>query len=325
MKYLLIFVVIVAVRANSFSQSKEIEGKWILDKVVYKSGETLEINNELYSNELFYIIKPKELQINEQKFAAQFSKNQIKTAFRKINYSLEDNYLKIMDPSLDRIEYFLTAADFVEKYPEFKMKEVVIGQDSLFVANITTDYEFNNELTLDDFINKNMPIRESNKNNNLNFKIEFILTKESIIKDIKILHPISTEYDNNYVKALKKAAPFFKNNTQKNIVITIEKEYVQFYEDRIDPNEKELYNILMRGDAFYRNNEFEEAILEYNKIKQLQIKNNHYKFTIKNAMKRLAISYLATGNPTKACENFKQLGDITDFSVRNYLLNFCKE
>jgi hypothetical protein len=47
--------------------------------------------------------------------------------------------------------------------------------------------------------------------------------------------------------------------------------------------------------------------------------------TIDEALKNLAISYLATGNQNLACENFKLVGDITDFTVRNYLLDFCKE
>jgi tetratricopeptide (TPR) repeat protein len=79
------------------------------------------------------------------------------------------------------------------------------------------------------------------------------------------------------------------------------------------------------ADALYKSNKFEEAILEYNKIKQLQIKNNRYHTMINNALKRLAISYLATGNQNLACENFKLAGDITDFTVRNYLLDFCTE
>jgi tetratricopeptide (TPR) repeat protein len=322
---MLIFVLIVTVRVNSFSQSKELEGKWILDKVVYKSGETLEINNELYAKELVYSIKPKELQINEQKFAAQFTNTKIKTAFRHLTYAIENNYLKIIDPSLDRIEYFLKAADFVEKYPEFKMKEVVTGQDTLFIANIATDYAFNNQVNFDDFIHRNMPIWESKKYNNLYFKIEFILTKDSKIKEIKILNSISTEYDNNYVAALKKAEPFFKNNTQKNILIVVEKQYVQFYKDMKDPNEVMLFDIIIRADALYDDNKFEEAIREYNQIKQIPFKNNHYKYHRNEAMIHLGICYLATGDPSKACENFKLVGDITDFSVRNYLLNFCKE
>jgi hypothetical protein len=323
-KNTLLFVMMI-ISIHALAQTSELQGKWILDKVVTNKGEPLEINNERYSNELIYSIKPNELQINDQKFKAQFSTSKIKTPFRSINYSFEGNYLKISDPSIDRIEYFLKADKYVAKYPEFKMKEIVREQDTLLVANAITDYDFNNELILDDFINKNMPIRESKKYNNLYFKIEFVLTKENKIKEIKILEPISPEFDNNYLKALKKAAPFFKNNTNKNLVIHIEKHYVQFYEDREDPNERKLHEILLKAYALYRNNKFEEAIVEYNKIKALPIKNNHYKMTINDALKNLAISYLATGNQNLACENFKLVGNITDFSVRNYLLDFCKE
>jgi hypothetical protein len=325
MKYMLIFVLIVTVRGNSFSQSKELEGKWILDKVVYKSGEPLEINNERYSSTLFYTIKPKELQINHQKFKAQFTATKIRTAFRDLNYSFIDKYLIIVDRSMNTVEYFLKADDFMLKYPQFKMKEVIIGQDTLAIANKITDYEFNNELTFENFIIKGIPFNKANKDNNIHFKMEFILTKESTIKGINILQSLSAEFDSSYKENLIKAEPFFKNNTQKDILIVLEENFAQFYKNIEDPNEKELYDILKVADALYKSNKFEEAIQEYNKIKQLQIKNNRYQPMIKNAMKRLAISYLATGDSNKACENFKRVGDITDFSVRNYLLNFCKE
>lgn len=323
-KQLLLFVMMI-VSLCAFAQTSELQGKWILDKVVTKKGEPLEINNERYSNELIYIIKPKELQINHQNFKAQFSSTKITTTFKNVNYSFEKEYLKIVDRSMNTVEYFLKPDDFTAKYPEFKMKEIVREQDTLWIANKITDYEFNNEMNFKDFIMKDIPFNKGNKEDNLHFKLECILTKDSKIKEIKVLNSFSTEFDNSYIENLKKAEPFFKNNTQKNILIVLEENFGQLYKNIKDPNEKELYDILRTADALYKSNKFEEAIQEYNKIKELQIKNNRYQIMIKNAMKRLAISYLATGNQNHACENFKLVGNITDFSVRNYLLDFCKE
>jgi hypothetical protein len=317
--------VMMMISFYAVAQTSELQGKWILDKVVTYNGEPLEINNERYSSLLIYYIRPKELQINHQKFKAQFSTTKISTTFKNVNYSFEDKYLKIVDPSMNTVEYFLKPDDFMLKYPEFKMKEMVIGRDTLLVANKITDYEFNNKLAFEEFIIKDVPFNKPNKGDNLHFEIEFILTKESKIKGITIRKSISSEFDNAYKLNLIKAEPFFKNNTQKDILIVLEENFGQYYNKIKDPNEKELYDILRVADALYKSNKFEEAILEYNKIKQLQIKNNRYHTMINNALKRLAISYLATGNQNLACENFKRVGDITDFTVRNYLLDFCKE
>jgi hypothetical protein len=294
-KQLLLFVMMI-VSLCAFAQTSELRGKWILDKIVTKKGEPLEINNERYSNLIIYYINPKELQVNHQKFKAQFSSTKITTALRYFNYSFENKYLKIVDPSMNTVEYFLKPDDFMLKYPEFKMKEIVREQDTLSIANKITDYEFNNEMTFEDFIIKDMPFNKANKEDNLHFKIEFILTKESKINEITILKSISSLFDNAYKENLIKAEPFFKNNTQKDILIVLEENFGQFYNKMKDPTDKELYDILRIADALYKSNKFEEAIQEYNKIKQLKIKNNRYQTMIKNALKRLAISYLATGN-----------------------------
>lgn len=325
MKHFLSLGIIVIIHVNSFSQSNELKGKWILDRVLYQNGQTLEINNEMYSSEVIYTIKKNEIQINNQKLSATYTENQIQTTFKRLNYSFEQSYLKVVEVGSNKVYYFLKVADFTLKYPEFKMKEQVIGADTLSVANTISDYEFIHEKNFDDFIRNKMVNRPSKEYDKLYFKIEFELTKKNQIRRIKILNSISKEFDNQYSAALKKAEPFFKNNTQKNLLITKEINHIQFYKDIKDPNERKLFDILEKADANYSYNEFNEAIVEYNKIKQLQIKENHYKLTISEALIKLAISYLAIGDRINACKNFNQIGDVTDFRIRNYLVDFCKE
>ncbi len=306
------------------SQSKNLIGKWILDKIVYQNGTDLEINDGQYSIELTYCISPGHLKINNQYFNANYSSKQIKNDYRTLNYSLENNYLKIQEQNDNKISYFLKTDDFIAKYPEFALKKIVREKDTILIANELADYDFKNEEDIDSFISSTKPDRRAKSLPNLYFQVEYILTKNNTIKDIKVLHSISEGYDKDYINALKKAEVFLKNNTKYDLLITQEVNNLKFIEDLTDPDEKELFNLIDLGNQYYSNNDFENAIAAFSKIKQLNIKNNRFKITIEDAFLKLAISYLAVGDQIKACENFYLIGDKTKFKVRNYINNFCR-
>ncbi|OXA80414.1 hypothetical protein SAMN05444397_102182 [Flavobacterium aquidurense] len=323
MKILYLLLTILSIN-SIYSQSQELKGKWILDKIVYQDGTDLEINNGQYSIELKYFISPNSLKINDQYFKANYSTKQIKNDYRIINYTLENNYLKIQEPNDNKISYFLKTDDFIAKYPEFTLQKNVRDNDTILVANELADYDFQKEERLDDFISSNKPDRQAKSLPNLYFQVEFILSKNNTLRDIKVLHSISKGYDNDYINALKKAEKFLRNNTKYDLLITKEVNNLKFFEDLTDPKEKELLELIDLGNKYYSNNNFENAITTYNKIRKLEIKNNRFKTTIENAYVKLGISYLASGNQVEACEIFHLVGNNTKFEVRNYINNFCK-
>ena len=323
MKILYLLLSILSIN-STYSQSQELKGKWILDKIVYQDGTDLEINNGQYSIELKYFISTNSLKINDRSFKANYSSKQIKNDYRIINYTFENNYLKIQEQNDNKISYFLKTDDFITKYPEFTLQKKLRNNDTILVANDLADYDFQKEESLDDFISLNKPDRRAKSLPNLYFQVEFILTKNSKIKDIKVLHSISEGYDSDYINALKKAEELLRNNTKYDLLITQEVNNLKFIEDLNDPKEKELFEIIELGDQYYENNNFENAITTYSRIKQLEIKNNRFKIRIEDALIKLGISYLASGNQVEACKIFHLVGDNTKFKVRNYLNNFCK-
>jgi len=327
MKAIITFFFTFLICLNIYSQSKSLIGTWILDKIQFANGNNLEINNPNYSTKLIYSIEPNSLQIHDQKFPSTFTTNQIKTQFRAINYVIKDKYLITQDENSDIINFFLKAEDFVNKYPEFSLKKHIRNVDTIYIANDLNDYVFEHDLTFDEFLRqkRSQNNRSSKSFKNLNLKVEFILTKENKIKDIKVLNSIDTIYDNDFITALLKSEKFIKNLSGKDLLITKEENHLKWANDLIDTNEKNLYSLRAKGLQFYNQNKFDKAIENFSQINNLDIKNSRFQTLIKECRLKLAISYLAIGKNEDACKTFNLIGDKTDFEIRNYLIDFCSK
>lgn len=287
----------------------------------------MEINNPLYSTGLIYYIEPNSLRIYDRKFPTTFTTNQIKTRFRTINFIIKDKYLITQDEKGEIISYFLKAEDFVNKYPEFSLKKLIRNNDTVYIANNLNDYIFENDLSFDEFLHQNSTQkgRDSKTFKNLHFKVEFILSKNNKIKDIKVLNSIDTLYDNDFIASLRKSEKFLKNLTGKDILITKEKNQLKWANDLTDKNEKQLYLLRKNGLQYYDENKFDKAIENFSQIKKLEIKNHRFQTLIKECLIKLGISYLAIGKNEDACKTFNSIGDKTDFEIRNFLIDFCSK
>lgn len=292
---------------------------------MFNDGRNIEINNPNYSTKLIYTIKPKSIKINNQNFDATFSSEQIKTQFRKINFLIKEKYLIAQDEGDNKTSYFLKVDDFIQKNPEFSLKEIEKNGQALYLDNDLSAYEFNNELSFEEYISKNTKHRDSKDFKNLNFQVEFVLTKDNKLQDIKVLNSIDNSFDNEYINALKKSEKYFQNLTGKNLLIRDEINQLKWANDLSDKDEKKLYQYRAKGLEFYRNNKFEKAIEQFLQVESLDIKNNRFKTLIKECLLDLGISYLAIGQNENACKTFERIGDKTDFEIRNYLIDFCEK
>lgn len=307
---------------KTYSQSQELKGEWILDKIVKSDGKNLGINDPRYSMLLFYKIKSDELSINDTKFKAKFSKNLIAIDNRSFKYWFEEDYLLLQEGN--EISLLLKPEDFIKKNSEFKPKIEIKDNDSLLVANRIIRPIFNNEKNFDNFIIPLMKQENSKDMNDLYFKIEYILTKDNKIVKIKILDQRTPQYDTQFVQALKKAEKYFENPYGIDMLVTHEEHFLKWYNDLSDQSEKQLFDNIREGLRYYNNNKFEKAIENFSKLNELQIKDNRFITEFHDAYIKLGISYLATGKNEQACNSFRKAGDLTDFGVRNYLKDFCK-
>lgn len=325
MKLKLAIIIILTTLTNSYSQSKELQGQWILVRTLFSDGKRLEINNPLYSTSISYTIKPNLLDISGQKFKATFTDDKIIMPVRTLKYTIKENYLLAQDEGDNKTSYFLKVDDFIKKFPEFELKEVERNGEILYLDNHLSGYEFANELTYYEYMSRHTKDRDSKDFKNLYFKMEFILTKDNKVRDIKILNSIDKTFDEDYINVFNNAAKFFKNTSGKDLLIYKEADNLKWANDVYDKNEKKLYKLRGAGLNFYNENKFDKAIEQFSQIKNLDIKPNRFGSLIKESMIKLGISYLAVGKVQEACETFELVGDKTDFEIRNYLLDFCSK
>ncbi len=323
MKYCCIVIQFLCFIPLLHAQSGNLTGKWILDRVVYKDGRRLEINNDQYSNSLVCSIGEGSIRMNDQKFDASIRFGKIQTPYVTYNYQREGEYLLLYEDGSNKVSLFLRPEDFIKKYPKFIPEKIRVNGDSVTIANELSDFEFKNDLGLDEFIRKRMTDRPSKSFKNLYFRATFVLTKDNRVTNRQVLNSISPEYDSEYLNALSAAEPFFSNHTGTNLLITKEVHHLMLYKYLKDPEEKKLYDLLDAGDGHYYQNQFAEAVKAYSDIRKLSIRNSRYKLTIKQAMIRLGIAYLALGNKEQACTTFTSVGDHTDFQLRHYINDFC--
>ena len=306
--------------------SQKLNGTWILEKTVYENGNPLEINHTLYSTFTEYKFSTNSIKINDQKFNAKYTNNSIKLDFRELLFSFENNYLLIQEKGDNKVQILSKKEDFLSKNIEFKSEIEIRNQDTLYISNEVYKPQFNNELTFEEFLRKNISKYTSESTKNNLFKSEFVLTKEGKIKDIKILSGISKSFDNEFIIALNKAEIYFKNQTGKDFLIKHNFNFFQMFKGLTEKIEKEFYAIQKKGNLHFENTEFDKAIIEYEKLNIMDLNSikERLGFLYSEAFINLGISYLAVNKNEEACNSFLKVGDIRNFKVRNYLISFCK-
>lgn len=304
-----------------------LQGNWILDKIQYQNGKLLEVNHPLYSTFMEYNFNGNNLEINNQKLKVVIDNSIISTDYRKMKYRIENEYLIITENGDNKVYYFLKQSDFLKKYSEFEPKEVIFNTKSVIESNSVIKPYFKNTENFQDFIRKNIPSYSSASATNNFFKAKFILTKENKIIDIEIEQGISKAFDKEFKIALLKSEKYFKNTFGKDLLITETFNFLKIFSGLSNKEEKQIYDIVQKGNSSYVKNDFNNAIKNYEDLLSINIKaetKERFGYTLDQAYINLGVSYLATGNNQKACESFSHVGDETNFKVRNYLINFCK-
>lgn len=310
-----------------FSQTEKLKGNWILDGILYNNGNQLEINHPLFSSFTEYNFNGNNLKINDQNFKISISENLISTNFRKLNYKFEQDYLIITEVGDDKTYFFLKNNSFLEKYPEFQPQQINYENKNVFVANEIIKPEFLNEKSFEDFLRRNIPSysEESAKNNY--FEAKYIVTADNKISNITITKSISKNFDNEFKLALLKSEKYLKNNFGKDILVTQIFNCFKMFEALNSKEERRIFNIEQKGRVFFEKNDFENAIKTYNQINDINTSKEikeRFGYSIDKIFINLGVSYLATNRIPQSCENFKKVGNKTNFKVRNYLRKFCE-
>lgn len=309
-------------------------GQWYLDSVKKFDGSSLEINHPFFS---YYA----ELRFNRVKVFVSTSNNDdmiVNTIYRfdgkNLNYfgrNFEvrkvDNFLLLISHDERLVYYYLKGEDF-QINTISKDSLLIVENDSVVQRSIKYNPYFdNNKENFTDFLRHNMPNYE-NELKRIYFKSTFVLTTKNEIKNVKIEKGKTTTFDKEFIEALMKSEKFWKNPTKKAVLITREYYFRRFGDEK--KNELKAQKYFSLGENFYEKNDFEKAIENYLisiALEKKDAEENAYKEPLKlnENYKKLGISYLALNKKLEACDSFHKAGGISNFGVRNYIINFCSQ
>ena len=308
-----------------YSQNTKLLGIWILDKYEYKNGKPLEVNNRKFSVFSEYQFFNNKMIIDGVEIPILLNDHFIKTSASKINYVLKGDYLLLNFEGDETIAFLLRPEKFAEKYQEFQPKQQNINGKIVYLENEVVKPEFIYLGGFNSFFKKIFENYTDYPKSRNSFKIEFTLTKDSKITDLKVINSISNDFDKKAITEIKNSEILFKNTTGKDFIfikeVTINN--LDKGNNKVTKNDKLINKIDQKAFEYYNKNDFENAIKEFEKLKNIASNNLENNGIKKQALIRLGVSYLALNKINEACVNFNLAGNLTDFSVRNYLINFC--
>lgn len=325
---LLMFYSFVKVNA----QSEELQGKWILVRTLLNDNKRVEINHPDYSKKLVLEVKKNALNINGENYKAKFKDDKVRVESRTeydFSFQIKEKYLIAQSLQGNTTNYFLKVDDFIHRFPEFRLKETVYNDEVVYLDNGISAYSFNHDLSYDMFILFN-GIQNSDKipprdPESIPLQFEYILSIDNKIKSFNVINSQNKALDNDYIQRFNKASKYFVNTTDKDVLIRYHGVNTVSYPELTDADEKRFYEISAELDRFYHKNEFKKATSLYEEYINLKIRPNRFnKINDENNI-RFGVSFLAQNNLKDACIVFNKVGDITDFRVRNYLLDFCEK
>lgn len=324
---LFIFCLFISTLVNA--QQDELLGKWILVRTLKQNNQRLEINNPYYSRKQIFQVLPKKIKIDGYTFPTKFKNNIIElndSRYKDLEYKIQENYLIAKEINGEFTHFYLKVDDFIKRFPEFELKEEMRNGKKVLIDNGLSAYDFDHELPYIMFILLNGSGSSEKidvKPNDMPLRFEYTLTKDNKVENLNILESTNEKLDQDYLSRFKKATRYLKNNTDADVLISYKGITTITYPQLTDQQEKKLFELSAEVDKYYHKNQFKKVTELYPNSLDLKIKQYKFdKFIDENNIK-FGIAFLATGNIDQACEAFNRVGDITDFRVRNYLLDFC--
>lgn len=307
-----------------FCQDSRLLGRWIMDKSTYLDGKHLEINNYYYSTAAEWFFYKEKINLSEHDFPAKYDVNTITINGSKSNYGFVGDYLLIKPEDSDIVNYFLKPEDFIKKYPEFKPSEIIKNNDDLNSKYVPVDLIFNYPGGFESYYRKFFRHKDITKIKPVSFKFQFKISDKGKIENIKILQGIDEKFDEQFVNFLIAGESYIMNVFHEEMQIerniNINKIRPKVLSSKNLSKIAKIEKLMKASKILFDNNEFQKTIEANEKIIQLGIPKSLFSEAI---YKQTGISYLFVNKDKEACENFKKAGSLTNFKIRNYLIDYC--
>ncbi len=318
-------LLISLITINIFSQNNKLNGVWILDKFVYSDGRPLEINDNNFSSFSKYEFDNNKMKIQGLEIPITTTSNTIQTNAAKYEYGFDNKYLLLKMQGDEKIACLLKPEKFIELYPEFQLEKIKYNDSDVYKENLIVSPEFTYQGGFNSYLLNTFAQSENYEVANYYFDIQFILTKDSKIKDIKILKGSGDFFEKKVIQTINNSEKYFKNTTGKDFLMNRKfKMNTVESSNQMSKVDKQIAKIHENGLKYYMKDDFPNAIKTYEALDLITAANSENQL-IKSSYKNLGISYLAINEIGKACNSFKKSGSRTDFEIRNYLINFCSK
>lgn len=316
-KKLFSFILFI-IHVNTYSQETKLFGNWILVRTLYDDFKPLEINHPDYSQSLIYEIRKDHFKVNGVKNEfVEFKNGQIDYPIQTINYNFKDDYLITQIKGSNLKHFYLKREDLLKKHPEL-IPAFSENKDYIYDNGIA-NYSFEQNIPLESYLIRELNEIGKNKNNK-EFEINFILNSSNNIENINIKP--SSKHDKTITDLLTRSEKFFKNNTDQNLLIKKNINLDILGSFHLNSSIRRIKDEIEND---YKNNNFKKVIeLSFKFNKAIEDENQNQQL-IKSTKKLIAISYLALDEKETACNKFYEIGNLSDFSVRNYILDFCNK
>ncbi len=311
--------------------NNQLHGKWICDKITYVDNTPIEINHPLYSTYLSYEFVGSKVFISTKYYEKGLSNelniigNKLKIGFRTLLYTIENNTLILKEDGDELKFHFIKEQDFINKYDFVDEKYKIINSDTLYLRTFTNNPIFNNALSFSNYLRKNMKTYSDYVSKRGIFKASFVLNKENKIDTVYVRESLNKRFDKDFINTLHSSERFWRNTTGKDILFDHSFYFFEMSKAYITNEEKKFNKYYKQGKEFYEINDFENAILSFKKCLDIdESELNHIVYDKKDLLIKLGISHLATNQFDEACKSFYLVGNEYNFSVRNYITNFCQ-
>lgn len=322
----IIFTFLLCLTAVSvFSQNNKLDGTWILDKYIYSDGRPLEINDNNFSSFAKYEFDSNKMRINGLEIPIKITSNIIQTDATKFEYGFDNKYLLLQMQGDKKIACLLKPETFIEMYPEFQSEKINYNESEFFKENQLIGPDFNYNGGFNSYWILALTEYDNFSTSDYYFDIQFILTKDSKIRDIKILKGSTDDFNKKVTMVISNSQKYFKNTTGKDFLMNRKfKMNNSGSKNQMSKIDKQVEKIDETGSKYFTKNDFANAIKTYEKLELLGTDSPDNPL-LQTSFKRLGISYLAINDIDKACKSFKKAGNLNSFDVRNYLITFCSK
>lgn len=324
-----VFLICFFIAQITFSQQTKLYKTWYVDSISH-GNKALEVDNPMYSTLLTFHFQPKHILIDSHKKQSyQIIDSTLLVGDQKYTFSFRENQLILDNLNEDLRYFFLTEQDFQEKYSSYFNEDLQAQNEGFLFGDSYLEQYFFHDKTFHNFVQTEMmKYREFyNSTKEGRTTINYVIDEHNQLESYEVKETNNKSYTKYYKKALEKALPFIKNDSNKKLKMS-------YTHNVIAPSQSMRKNVDVDVFSLFVDEELEhiKQLFQQKKYREVvQLLENEdveskelHKALFKEEKKRLlAVSLLQLNENQRACAILNSYKGLAQLRMRNYITNFC--